>query len=72
MSKTKQPKTFTITNIEYDTDGRKPKLPKRLKITVPSEIKGYEEIETFISDEISNRTGYCHKGFTTTPEIPAN
>lgn len=61
---------YLITNIEYDTDGRKPKLPKELKIVVPDDVQGYEEIEQFISDEISNRTGYCHKGYATTPEIP--
>lgn len=62
--------TYVITNIEYDTEGHKPKLPKRMTIAVPAHVKGYEEIETFISDTISNRTGYCHKGFATTPKIP--
>lgn len=62
-------KTYTITNIEWDTDGGKPKLPKELKVTVPNDLESYEEIEEFISDEISNMTGYCHKGFVTTLEI---
>lgn len=42
-----------------------------MKIVVPAEEHGsYEDIEYFISEEISNRTGYCHEGFSTTPEIP--
>lgn len=60
---------YTVNNIEYDTDGEEVKLPKTLKIEVPSHIQGYEDIEEFISDEISNITGYCHKGFNTVPEI---
>jgi hypothetical protein len=63
---------FKITNIKYDTDGRKVSLPKTLQIVVPDDVvsEGYEAIEEHISDEISNRTGYCHFGFSTTPEIP--
>ena len=62
-------KKFLVTNIEYDTDGIKIKLPKELEIILPENINGYEEIEEYISNEISNRTGYCHFGFSTTPEI---
>lgn len=72
MAKKTFPTTYTITNIKYDTDGIKVKLPKEMTITVPSDVHGYEDIETFISDEISNRTGFCHEGFATTPEIPEN
>ena len=64
---------FIITNIQYDTDGVSAKslgLPKELKIIVPDECDGYDEIEQYISDEISNQTGYCHKGYATTPQIP--
>ena len=63
---------FLITGIEYDTDGRKVKLPKKMSIVVPADVmeEGYEAIEQHISDEISNRTGYCHLCFSTTPEIP--
>lgn len=70
MSKTKK---FTVTNIKYDTDGQSAKklgLPKKMEIKVPADLTIYEEIEDYISDEISNRTGYCHEGFATTPEIP--
>ena len=74
MSKTKTfPTKYTITNIKYDTDGAKVKLPKRMTITIPDDVdKNYDDVETYISDEISNKTGFCHKGFATTPEIPEN
>lgn len=64
---------FTVTNINFDTDGESPEelgLPKQMEIEVPEDLEGYEEIEGFISDEITNRTGFCHLGFSTTPEIP--
>jgi hypothetical protein len=59
-------RTFLLTDIEYDTDGVKVDLPKTLEIVVPDDI---EDIEDYLSDEISNRTGFCHLGFTITPEI---
>jgi hypothetical protein len=62
-------KQYTVTNIQYDTDGAKVDLPKTMEIVVPDDVEGYEEIEEYISNEISNRTGYCHFGFSTTPEI---
>jgi hypothetical protein len=63
---------FEVTKIKYDTDGVKVKLPKKMNIVVPDDVmsEGYEAIEQHISDEISNRTGYCHLGYCTTPEIP--
>lgn len=60
---------FAITNIQYDTDGEDVNLSAEMEIEVPEHLEGYEEIEQFISDEISNRTGFCHRGFATTPEI---
>lgn len=60
---------YTVTDIQYDTDGQKVDLPHEITIEVPSELEYGEDIEQYISDEISNRTGFCHKGFSTTPEI---
>ena len=56
---------YEITNIKWDTDGNDVELPESLKIEVPD---GYDSLETddYISDEISNITGYCHKGFSVT------
>ena len=64
------PTKYIVTDIKYDTDGQKVKLPKKMEIVVPDEEHTcYEDIEYFISEEITNRTGYCHEGFATTPEI---
>ena len=63
------PTKYIVTDIKYDTDGQKVKLPKKMEIVVPDEEHTcYEDIEYFISEEITNRTG-CHEGFATTPEI---
>jgi hypothetical protein len=58
-------KEYLVTDIIYDTDGEVLDLPKELKINVPDD----EDAVEYISDEISNITGFCHKGFATTPEI---
>ena len=60
---------YKIDNIVYDTEDVSD-LPKALEIEVDEEMDNYEKIE-FISDEISNITGFCHKGFSTTPSIDA-
>ena len=51
-----------VSNIKYDTDGEKIDLPKTLTISIPSDIDEVD-VEEFISDEISNITGFCHFGF---------
>jgi hypothetical protein len=53
----------TVYDIEYDTDGTDVELPKELKIIIPDNIIENNERMEFISDEISNITEYCHKGF---------
>jgi len=53
----------TVFNIEYDTDGEILDLPTTLEIEVPKELTDDEEINEFLSDEISNITGFCHLGF---------
>jgi len=60
---------YTVTDIIYDTDGEDVDLPTELKINVPDELEDGYEINEFISDEISNITGFCHKGFSTNPTI---
>lgn len=65
------PKTFIVSDIKFDTDGKRVKgLPKTLTITVPDESceSDYDIVE-YISDEISNITGWCHMGFTTDPPL---
>jgi hypothetical protein len=60
---------YEITDIKYDTDGEEVDLPKTLTIDVPSGLMDVEEVLDYISDEISNQTGFCHFGFKTIPEI---
>lgn len=56
-------RTFVIKDIEYDTGGEDVDLPETLTITVPEDVED-EDIDEYLSDEISNITGFCHKGFT--------
>ena len=63
------PIKYTVTDIKYDTDGELIDLPTVLEIVVPVEIEDGYEINEYVSDEISNITGFCHKGFNTTPQI---
>lgn len=58
-------KKFLITNIEYDTDGVTVELPQELEINVPPHLTAYEDIDDFLSDKITDITGYCHTGFST-------
>ena len=58
---------YIVSDIEYDTDGEQIDLPNELNIS--TELTDGYDIEGYISDEISRITGFCHKGFTTTPEI---
>ena len=51
-----------VFNIDYDTDNEFVDLPKEIFMFISSTFEE-EEIEEFISDEISNFTGYLHFGF---------
>jgi len=59
---------YTVTDIQYDTDGEEVDLPTELEIEVPNDLEG-QEADDFISDKISDVTGFCHKGFSTSPDI---
>ncbi len=72
----KESKVFKVKNIKWDTEsstGEGPKgldLPNSVMVNVPHEHLGsYEDTEEFISDFITNYTGFTHKGFGTNPEI---
>ena len=52
-----------VKEIQYDTDGEVIDLPIQLEIEIPEEIIDQEDIENFVSDEISDITGFCHFGF---------
>lgn len=60
---------YTVTDIVYDTDGEDVDLPSKMEIEVPDTIEDPVDIDEFISDKISDETGFCHKGFSTSPEI---
>lgn len=55
---------YLVNGISYDTDGEDVDLPKTLEIELSDTITDEDEIESKLSDEISNITGYCHFGFT--------
>ena len=52
-----------VTEIQYDTDGENVDLPTKLDIEIPNDLTEIDDIDDFISDEISNITGFCHFGF---------
>ena len=52
-----------VSNIKYDTDGLKVKLPKALTFIIKDGAISHNEIENIISNKISDRTGFCHFGF---------
>jgi hypothetical protein len=59
-------KKALVTNIQWDTDGDKKlaqSLPNQLTINIPKDIVSDEEIDEYVSDEISNISGFCHYGF---------
>lgn len=51
---------YHVTNIQWDTDGRKEKLPQSFLVLVPQN----EDVVEFLSDYITEHTGFCHKGFS--------
>lgn len=59
---------YLITNIKFDTDGENIELPTEMEIDVPENYDS-EEILQYLSDKISDDTGFCHFGFETLPEI---
>lgn len=62
--------TYTASGIQWDTDGDKElfySLPTEIDVEVPvSIVDGGDEseIEQYISDYITDVTGYCHNGFS--------
>jgi hypothetical protein len=44
-------------------DGEDLDLPSQLLIPIPEHMEDEEEIEDYVSDTITEDTGFCHKGF---------
>lgn len=59
--------TIIVTDIDYDASDydKAYNLPTTIRLEVDlSDFEGTDQLEAYLSDEISNITGYCHKGFT--------
>lgn len=63
-------RTFFVQNIDWDCDGDKSlkkSLPKSMKVIVTADdvedITDMQEIDDYISDYISDQTGFCHYGY---------
>ena len=51
-----------VSYIDWDTNDEV-NLPQRLIIPIPDHIEDEDEIEDFVSETISEDTGFSHKGF---------
>ena len=51
---------YTVYNINWDTDRQKICLPNIMRICVPEWV---DDVEEYLSDHISDETGYLHNGF---------
>lgn len=56
-------KRVTAVDIKYDTDGENIDLPRELTVELPDDVITDDDISEYVSDYISNHTGYCHFGF---------
>ena len=56
---------FLVTDIEWDTYGYPVDLPKQMVIESDDEdLLDDDDITEMLMNEITNKTGYCHFGFT--------
>ena len=63
-------KKVTVTDIMWDTDGEKVDgLPVQILIEIPADIKSRDDAEEYVSDKVSEVGGFCHDGFSCTPEL---
>lgn len=63
-------KTVSVTDIVWDTDDEEVDgLPEQVDVEIPASIKNRDEAEEYISDKLSEVSGFCHDGFTCTPEL---
>ena len=63
-------KKVTVTDIMWDTDGEKVDgLPVQILIEIPTSIKNRDDAEEYVSDKVSEVGGFCHEGFSCTPEL---
>lgn len=61
-----------VTDIDWDTSDdncdEEVVLETSMEIEIPSDIiaEGVDAVDSYVSDEISNESGFCHKGFNFT------
>ncbi len=65
------PKSYKVYNIKWDCSSKETisRLPKDIEIEVPNDFQEEPEISDWLSDRISDITGWCHFGFEYEPLI---
>lgn len=70
------PLKVTLTDIVYDLDNgdgdelvETNELPSTIEVTLPESIDNYEDAIDFLSEYITDETGFCHNGFSETPDL---
>jgi len=63
------PKTYRVTDIHWDTDGEEVDLIAEATVTVPDDEYEDEDeyVQQYLSDWLSDTTGFCHYGFEYEP-----
>lgn len=64
-------RTVSVHDIEWDTDGEDVDgLPVFVNaLEIPEDVTTLEEAQEWVSDKISDIGGFCHLGFSCTPEL---
>lgn len=57
---------YRVYDIQWDTDGERVDLPTEFTLETEYPVEDYDlhDIEEFFSEEITERTGFCHTGFS--------
>ena len=54
---------YRVFNIKWDIDDGEASTPSEMFVDVPAEEMAADDIEQYLTDEISNITGWCHEGY---------
>jgi len=58
---------YRVFNIKWDIDDGEASTPAEMFVDVPAEEMAADDIEQYLTDEISNITGWCHNGYEFEP-----
>ena len=58
---------YRVFDIKWDIDDGEASTPSEMFVDVPAEEIIADDIEQYITDEISNITGWCHNGYEFEP-----